>query len=139
MADYFYKYKIVSCRGLHDTKATGNNDFVNNSVPFRPVYEFTTSITDANPGSAISDFVADLRDDMAESEATLVAKIPTANGTAWYTAVTNSCGASGDDSTDATEGVWFQRVGKDVLRHEVGFSDADAAGAVTNLTAKNLV
>jgi|11_taG_2_1085331.scaffolds.fasta_scaffold00088_52 hypothetical protein len=139
MADYFYKYKIVSCRGKHDTAAVGNNDFVDNSVPFRPVYEYTTTVTEANPASALFELIGELQVNMAASEATLVSKIDTSSSKPWYVAVNNSLGSSGDDSTVATEGVWYQRIGKDVLRHEIGFSDNDAAGAVTNLTAKNLV
>lgn len=135
---HFYHYKIVMCRERSDAKAVGSKTY---TEPTRTVYEFTHTNEAANATSGFADFFVAVKADIvnAPQHVNLIdVQTSAAAGGVWAAAIAASFGASFDDSTVATEGAWSQRIGKDVYRHEVGYSTVDAAGALTNLTAKNL-
>jgi dihydroorotase-like cyclic amidohydrolase len=135
---HFYHYKIVMCRERSDAKAVGSLTY---SEPSRTEYEFTHTNEEATATGGFVEFVTAVREDMVNSpqHVNLIdVQTAAAAGGVWAAAIAASFGASFDDSTVATEGAWSVRIGKDVYRHEVGYSAVDAAGALTNLTAKNL-
>ena len=135
---HFYHYKIVMCRERSDAKAVGSKTY---TEPTRTVYEFTHTNEEANAALGFADFVVAVRADIvnAPQHVNLIdVETGAAAGGVWTTAISASFGASFDDSTVATEGAWSQRIGKDVYRHEVGYSANDAETALSNLTAKNL-
>ena len=131
---HFYHYKIVMCRERSDKKAVGS---VTYTEPSRTVYEFTHTNDEANAPLGLLAFWAALAADIPNGPQH-VNLIDTGTGGAFNAAVVASFGSSSDDSTVPTEGAWSVRIGKDVYRHEVGYSADDADGALENLTAKNL-
>lgn len=135
MADFYYHYKIVGCREKHSTTNTGSKT---RTTPLRPVYEFTYT-TDADTSTdAFGAFYLALVDDIASSASPHVRTIDFSSNGSWAAAAILAWGgATGDDPTVATEGAWSQKIGKDIYRHECGYSEVSAAAAST-LTAKNL-
>jgi len=131
---HFYHYKIVMCRERSDAKAVGS---VTYTEPSRTVYEFTHTNEEASAPLGLVAFWAALEADIPNGPQH-VNRIDTSAGSELNVAVVASLGGSSNDSTVATEGAWSVRIGKDVYRHEVGYSADDAETALTNLTAKNL-
>lgn len=134
MADFFYNLRVISCRGQNDTLAAGNNDFVNNTVPGRPIYEFAfaaTGVADEPAGEAA--FLAAYETDIAANAPKHIDLIDIAA----LKAKLNVSATTTNDG-NANTGKFFQRVGKDVLRYEIGVSETDAADAVSNRTAHKL-
>lgn len=135
MADFYYNLRVISCRGQNDTFATGNNDFVNNTVPGRPIYEFAFAaegVDDEDSGKAA--FLAAYETDIALNAPNLIKLIDIAK----LKSKLNTSATTTNDG-NANTGKFFQRVGKDVFRYEIGVSDTDAADAVSNRTAHKLV
>ena len=134
MANYYYDILVVSCRGQHDTSGEGSNDFVDRSVPFRRTWNYkhaATGVADSDAGRL--SLLTALSNDL-----------PSAPGHFRLIDATPFIGAVGISATTAndgvaTSGVWHQRVGKDILRYEIGVSATSAAAALTNRTAHNLV
>lgn len=134
MADFYYNLRVISCRGQNDTLATGNNDFISNEVPGRPIYEFAFAATEvANEAAGKTAFLAAYETDIAANAPKHIDLIDVA---ALKTKLTTSATEANDGS--ANTGKFFQRVGKDVLRYEIGVSQTDADDAVTNRTAHKL-
>jgi hypothetical protein len=133
MADFYYHYRVVSCREQHDTKAVGSKD---RTVPFRGVYEYITTVSAASEAASHASFISEITSDIASAPQHI--NTIDMSSSLLTTALLACCGPSYDDSTDPAEGAWSYRVGKDVYRHEVGFSDTSAEDALANLTAKNL-
>jgi hypothetical protein len=134
---HFYHYKIVMCRERSDTKAVGSKTY---TEPTRTVYEFTHTNDEATALAGYAAFGVALLADIANApqHVNLIDTTSEAKGGVYMTAVGDCFGASYNDSTTASEGAWSVRIGKDVYRHEVGYSAVDADTALTNLTAKNL-
>jgi hypothetical protein len=135
MADFYYNLRVISCRGQHDTLATGNNDFISNEVPGRPIYEFAYAAEGvAAEANGTAAFVAAFQADVAANAPKHIDLLDaTILSSRLLTAATEA-----NDSNSNT-GKFFQRVGKDVLRYEIGVSQIDAADAVDNRTAHKLV
>lgn len=134
MANYYYDILVVSCRGQHDTSGEGSNDFVDRSVPFRRTWNYKHAAT----GVASSDA------GRVSLVGALIDDIPSAPGhfrlidqSSFVAAISQSATTANDGV--ATSGVWHQRVGKDILRYEIGVSATSAALALDNRTAHNLV
>lgn len=137
MADFYYDLLVVSCRGQHDTSADGSNDFKSRSVPFRPEWNFTyhaEEVDDEAAGEAA--FLAAM--EAAIPDAPSHIKKIKASGTGSLKAKLDTSATEANDGT-ATSGKWYERVGKDVFRYEIGVSGTSAAAAKTNRTAHNLV
>lgn len=135
MADFYYHYKIVGCREEHSTTNTGSKT---RTTPFRPAYEFTYTASQDDSTAAFAEFFAALVADAPVNGFPHLKDIDLGGTSAWYLAAFNCWGGvDGDDPTVASEGAWSQKIGKDIYRHECGYSEVSAAAAA-NLTAKNL-
>ena len=137
MADFYYDLLVVSCRGQHDTSAVGSNDFKTRSVPNRESWNFTY----------FADDVADEAAGEAAFLAAMEAAIPSApqhinkilaSGAGSLKNRLDSSATIANHGT-ATNGKYNERVGKDVLRYEIGVAAASAAAALAARTAHNLV
>lgn len=137
MADFYYDLLVVSCRGQHDTTAVGSNDFKTNSVSFREEWNFTY----------FADDVADEAAGEAAFLAAFEAAIPGAPGhiskikASGAGSLKNALDTSATEANHgtATSGKWYERVGKDLFRYEIGVDATSAESALTNRTAHNLV
>jgi len=138
MADYYYDLLVVSCRGQHDTKAAGTNDFKTNIVPFRPQWNFTHEDLDqSSSATARVNFLAAVGSNLKNAPAH-INLINAGSSAGTLVAALNSSATTTNDEV-ATTGVWHERVGKDVFRYEIGVSTTSAADALTKRTAHNLV
>ena len=137
MADFYYDLLVVSCRGQHDTRAKGSNDFKTRSVPFRAQWNFTYFADDVDDEAAgEAAFLAAMAAALPDAPAH-IRKIK-ASGTGSLKAALNISATEANDGT-ATSGKWNERVGKDVFRYEIGVSQPSAADALSQRTAHNLV
>lgn len=138
MADFYYDLLVVSCRGQNDTKATGTNDFKTRSVGgTRNDWNFTYHAADvANEAAGEAAFLAAM--EAAIPDAPDHIKLIKKSGTGSLKAKLDTSATVANHAT-ATNGKWYERVGKDVFRYEIGVSATDAAGAKTARTAHNLV
>lgn len=138
MADFYYDLLVVSCRGQHDTKAAGSNDFKTRSVGgTRDDWNFTYHASDVDDEAAgEAAFLAAF--EAAIPDAPRHINLIKASGTGSLKTALDTSATEANDGT-ATSGKWNERVGKDVLRYEIGVSATSAAAAKTNRTAHNLV
>lgn len=137
MADFYYDLLVVSCRGQHDTSAVGSNDFKTRSVPFRGQWNFTYFADDvADEAAGEAAFLAAMQAALPAAPGH-IPKIK-ASGTGSLKARLDTSATVANHAT-ATSGKWYERVGKDVFRYEIGVSGTSAAAAKTARTAHNLV
>ena len=134
MADFYYNLRVISCRGQNDTLATGNNDFISNEVPGRPIYEFAYASEGVEAeANGTAEFVSAFQADVAANAPKHIDLLDvTALSAKLLTAATEA------NDGNANTGKFFQRVGKDVLRYEIGVSSTDADDAEDNRTAHKL-
>lgn len=128
---HYYHLKMIMCRERGDTKAVGSKTY---SESTREVYDFKFDTETASATAASVEFANALQSDIVGAPQHMK-KIDVSD---FGVQALLGLGASQDDSTDATDGPWSERVGKDVFRYELGYSGTSAEDATTNLTAKNL-
>ena len=128
---HYYHLKMIMCRERGDTKAVGSKTY---SESTRKVYDFQFDTDTASAATASTEFILALAADVVDAPQ----HMKKVDVTAFSTQVLLGLGSSQDDSTDPTEGPWYERVGKDVFRYELGYSATSAEDATTNLTAKDL-
>lgn len=132
---HYYHFKMTMCRERGDTKAVGSLSY---SEPTRDVYEFEyTEETEEAAADALPLFRDALLADLA-SGPQHTKRVDLSEAGPLGVAIDASLGQGGDDPSDAADGAWSERVGKDVFRYSIGYSATDAAGATTALTDKNL-
>lgn len=137
MADFYYDLLVVSCRGQHDTSALGSNDFKTRSVPNRESWNFTYFADDvANEAAGKTAFLAAM--EAAIPSAPPHINLILASGTGSLKTKLNTSATVAAHGT-ATNGKYNERVGKDVLRYEIGVATESAAAALAARTAHNLV
>ena len=137
MADFYYDLLVVSCRGQHDTSALGSNDFKTRSVPNRESWNFTYFADDvAKEAAGKAAFLAAMEAAIPSAPPHINLILSSGAGSL-KTALTTSATVANDGT--ASSGKYNERVGKDVLRYEIGVAAASAAAALAARTAHNLV
>ena len=132
---HYYHFKMTMCRERGDALAVGS---LSHSQATRDVYEFEyEEDTEAAAADALPIFRDALLADLAKGPQHTRRVNLSATGPLG-TAIDDCLGSGSDDASDAEEGPWSERVGKDVFRYSIGYSDTNAAGATTALTDKNL-
>lgn len=132
---HYYHFKMIMCRERTDTQAVGSKTY---SEPSREIYsfEFEDDTADATNAEGMAAFLVALAADIPVNAPQHMNQSYELSSLG--TAVGASLGSSYDDASTASEGAWSKRVGKDVFRYEIGYSDTSAAAATSALTAKNL-
>lgn len=140
MPVYYYDLLVVMCRDRGDTKAVGSKTY---SESTREEWNLTFTSSDVAEGSAKVEFLAEFDAQLSKAPQHIRKLKPIGAGS-----LRGSLRGSDDSATSgaatiqndgvATVGPFSERVGKDVYRYEIGVSQVNAAGALTNRTAHNL-
>tara|TARA_Y100000114_G_scaffold142049_1_gene148308 strand:+ start:312 stop:716 length:405 start_codon:yes stop_codon:yes gene_type:complete len=133
MAVFHYNLLVVMCRERGDTKAVGSKTY---SEPTREEWNFLYQSADLEGGAAHAAFRDAMEADLVNAPQHISKIKKSGTGSLKEALVTG--GTITNDGV-ATEGVWSERVGKDVFRYEIGVASAGGASeALSNRTAHNL-
>lgn len=131
MATYYYNLRVVSCRNNGGKTATGS---LTNQVRGRQPWVFVFESTESKAADAKAAFIEAAKTAHANAPGQVRNIGP---NTGLWEALSESATLTNDGLPEV--GKWSQRVGKDVLRYEIGVSKVSAEEAVENRTAHELL
>lgn len=131
---HFYNVIIYNCRTKYDEQADGTKG---SSSSTRKQFNFAHTNDESDAATGFATMKTALKAAMAKANQH-VNKISTADDSAFITALDASLGQGYDDPSDSEEGPYSERIGKDVYAYAIGYSETDAAGAITARVNKDL-